>query len=106
MQQAKKDAANNWRTTLSGGGAQMKNNIEKARQEGDIRDQRVDDGYGANDNNNKKRVPVGDQQPAVGAEVQERARKDRQVVTSSIAPMAGWLFEIHVHVYSNFTLFL
>lgn len=58
MQQAKKDAAKNWRATLSGGGAQMNNNVDKIQDEnGDI---------------NAK------QQPAVG--VQERAQKDRLIV--------------------------
>ena len=55
MQQAKKDAAKNWRATLSEGGAQMNNKIQDENRDHD-----------------------GEQQPAVG--VQERVQKDRLIV--------------------------
>ena len=64
MQQAKNDAAKNWRATLSGGGAQMKNNIEKVQ--GELREQ---------GNGNKR--PAGEQQAA--RDIQERVHKDRSV---------------------------
>ena len=68
MQQAKKDAAKNWRATLSGGGAQMKNEMERGEVEGDHRER---EGVALGENRNREQYPV------TGAEVQERARKDR-----------------------------
>ena len=65
MQQAKNNAAKNWRATLSGGGKdQMKNNIEKVQ--GDLRER---------DDRSKRQA--GEQQAVMG--VQERAHKDRSV---------------------------
>ena len=58
MQQAKKDAAKNWRATLSGGAAQMNNNVNKIQDEN-------------RDHNAKEQSAVG---------VQERAQKDRLIV--------------------------
>lgn len=62
MQQAKNDAAKNWRATLSGGGAEMKNNIEKVQDK--LEEQK----------NNRQ---AGEQPPVMN--VQERANKDRSV---------------------------
>ena len=68
MQQAKNNAAKNWRATLSGGGKdQMKNNIEKVQ--GDLREQRERD--------DRSKRQAGEQQAVMG--VQERAHKDRSV---------------------------
>ena len=68
MQKAKQDAAKNWRATLSGSGAQIKDEINQIQ---DIN--RECEGVGADANKNKGEI--GDQQPAMG--VQERAQKDR-----------------------------
>lgn len=65
MQKAKQDAAKNWRATLSGSGAQMKNQLQDINRECE--------GVGVDANKNKGEI--GDQQPAMG--VQERAQKDR-----------------------------
>ena len=62
MQQAKNDAAKNWRASLSGGGAEMKNNIEKMQDKPEEQ------------TNNKQ---AGEQPPVTN--VQERANKDRSV---------------------------
>lgn len=67
MQQAKNDAAKNWRATLSGGREQMKNNIEKVQ--GELREQQQ---WG---DRNKRQA--GEELAAMG--VQERANKDRSV---------------------------
>ena len=67
MQQAKNDAAKNWRATLSGGREQMKNNIEKVQ--GELREQ------GQWGDRNKRQA--GEELAAMG--VQERAKKDRSV---------------------------
>ena len=68
MQKAKKDAAKNWRATLSGDGAQIKNEMD-----------RVDDGNREHEGGvAKEQGQVGDPQSAMG--VQERAMKDRLVI--------------------------
>ena len=67
MQQAKNDAAKNWRATLSGGREQMKNNIEKVQ--GELREQ-----HQWGDRNKRQ---AGEELAAMG--VQERANKDRSV---------------------------
>ncbi len=72
MQQAKNNAAKNWRATLSGGGKdQMKNNIDKVQ--GDLREQQQQ--QRERDDRNKRQAR--EQQMAMG--VQERAHKDRSV---------------------------
>lgn len=68
MQQAKNDAAKNWRATLSGGKDQIKNNIEKVQ--GELREQQ-------RQQNDRNRRPAGEKQAAM--DVQERAHKDRSV---------------------------
>ena len=68
MQKAKKDAAKNWRATLSGGGAQMKNEIDRV----DNGNREHEDGVA------KEQEQIGDPQSVIG--VQERARKDRLVI--------------------------
>lgn len=70
MQQAKNDAAKNWRATLSGGRDQMKNNIDKVQ--GELREEKQQRQGG---DRNKRQA--GEQQAAKG--VQERANKDRSV---------------------------
>ena len=74
MQQAKNDAAKNWRATLSGGKDQMKNNIEKVQ--GELREQQQQQG-----DRNKRQA--GEQQVAMG--VQQRAHKDRSVNESCLS---------------------
>ena len=71
MQQAKNNAAKNWRATLSGGGKdQMKNNIEKVQ--GDLREHQQQ-----RERDDRSKRQVGEQQAVMG--VQERAHKDRSV---------------------------
>lgn len=72
MQQAKKDAAKNWRATLSGGGIQVKHDGDK--RQGENREQDVNV---ANDDRSK--WPPAEQRPAPVV-VQERAQKDRSVL--------------------------
>ena len=69
MQQAKNNAAKNWRATLSGGGKdQMKNNIEKVQ--GDLREQQQQ-----RERDDRSKKQAREQQAVMG--VQERAHKDR-----------------------------
>ena len=71
MQQAKKDAAKNWRATLSGGGAQMKNNVNV------IQDEHRDHNDIAVPDVRDRGLPA-EKQPAMG--VHERAQIDRSVM--------------------------
>ena len=69
MQQAKQAAAANWRATLSGGGAQMKENVDKPREQrerpsSEENQAQLDD---------KKTV----EQVVSGLDVQSRAQWDR-----------------------------
>ena len=80
MQQAKNNAAKNWRATLSGGGKeQMKNNIEKVQ--GDLREQQQQ-----RELDDRSKRQAREQQVVMG--VQERAHKDRSVRGTGIHTLA------------------
>ena len=82
MQQAKNNAAKNWRATLSGGRDQMKNNMEKVQ--GELREQQQQQ----QQQGDRNKGQAGEQQAAMG--VQERAHKDRSVSENC--------FKSHVHL--------